>query len=167
MIRTALLVFSVFYSGILWAGTFDKFSFTVLPASPVAGEPFSIKVNVVAGSCHQLSPLLPITNLGADIIRVEVVISDICTVNPAQERVYQIPPLAAGEYTFRYAFCGVTVLGYSCTTIGEDTVVVSPGSVPARPHAVPTSSWAGMAATVLFVLLAAFARLIGQERKSS
>lgn len=166
MTRTLFLVFALLYAGIGCAATFGDFTFDVEPSLPVAGAPFDIRVGVAAGSCHRLAPLLPTTALGEHIIRVEVVTSDMCTSNPAQERTYAMPPLAAGSYTFRYALCGVTVFGYSCAALGDETVTVVPAEAAGDIRVVPTLSESGVAVTALIVLLAAFVSLVEQSRRS-
>lgn len=153
------LVFTLLFftfSSTAWAGTSDRYTFTVVPSSPVAGQPFSIKVNAGSGSCHPLQPLFPASPQDANVIRFELIISDICTPNlPAQEQTYEAAPLSAGNYVFRYAFCGSTVFGYSCTTIRETEVQVVKGATSTEPHAVPASSWISLTTTFSLMLLTA------------
>ena len=156
MNRMAMMLVLVLFSGFLHAGTSDKYSFAVLPPSPIAGESFSINVSVSEGSCHVLLPIFPVSPQGSNVIRFEVVVGDTCTPNlPAQERTYSIGPLDVGSYTFRYAFCGSTVFGYNCSTIRESAVTVVPGAVSPRAHTVPIWSLAGMGTAIVLIALVA------------
>lgn len=145
---------------ILVGQTSEKYKFTVLPSSPEAGRPFNIRVNVAASSCHVLQPLFPASPQGSNTFRFEVVITDGCIPNlPAQERLYEIAPLPAGLYVFRYAFCGSGVFGYNCTTIREANVSVAPGAVARQVHTVPAWSWGGKASMIALMVFGAFASL--------
>lgn len=166
MNRIVAAIFLVFLSGFARGATPNDYTFTLIPASPTAGEPFALRVDVAPGGCWPLHPLLPVSPQGSNVLRLEIVISDMCTPNlPAQERTYEIASLGAGAYTFRYAFCGPTMFGYTCTDVRDVPVTVVAEALSARPHTVPIWSRAGMVATVALFVLAALASFAGMSVK--
>jgi hypothetical protein len=135
----------------------NYYGFEVLPPSPVAGQPFQLRVTLSALSCLLLPEAVIVTPLAGNVVQYELHMDDVCFPHPDQERSYSVPPLAAGQYTFRLASClhAVPPLpNEQCYTARERAVtVVAAGNI--EPSGIPSLSvWS-------LSLLAAVAALLG------
>lgn len=83
----------------------NYYDFEVLPQSPAAGQAFRLRVTLSALSCLRLPESIMVTPLAGNVVQYELHIDDVCFPHPDQERIYSVPPLAAGPYTFRLASC--------------------------------------------------------------
>ena len=131
------------------------YAFEVLPASPIAGQPFQLRVTVPALECLTLPNATVVTPLAGNIVQYELHMTDACFPNPAQERTYDVPSLFAGVYTFRLATC-IHYLpplpNEQCYTAIEHSVTVRASGMGASdlPFVSPSASWFLMCAVLLF-----------------
>ena len=146
----ALTLVGCLYVANAAAGNF--FTFTVIPAQPVAGQPFNIQVTKPAEGCGNPLPSgIDAADLGASIIRYALPGYDFCEPNvPAQDMTYDVPALPAGNYTFRFALCGLFPV--DCHTLEDRTVVVIESSTQRR-FTIPALSLIGAGSMIAVVLL--------------
>jgi hypothetical protein len=126
------------------------FSFTVLPSSPPADQPFLIRVTADALSCYTLPDAITISQPSANVVQYELRMFDSCLPLPEQERTYVVPPLPTGAYTLRLAGCVSAtpqLPSTLCGTLAEQGVVVAPA-----PSVIPSLS---------FWVLSALAGVVG------
>jgi len=103
--RALLLIAFLLFATNVSSQSPQPFNFEVLPPSPVAGQPFQLRVTLRALSCYLLPDATIITPLVGNIVQYELHMTDGCFPYPDQERIYSVTPLAAGTYTFRLATC--------------------------------------------------------------
>lgn len=132
----------------------NQFTFTVIPPQPVAGKPYQLRITKPAEGCgNPLPALIDVADLGGGVIRHAVPGYDFCEQNvPAQDVTYSVPALPAGNYTFRFALCGLFPV--DCQTL-EDRAVTVLGQVNPARHTIPTLSQAALAMIAALVLAAA------------
>lgn len=141
----------------------NYYNFEVLPPSPIADQPFQLRVTLSALSCLLLPEAVVVTPLSGSVVQYELHIDDVCFPHPDQERIYGVPPLAAGQYTFRLASCLHEVPplpNEQCYSARERTVTVSAGTT--KTSGVPSLSVWGvsfLAAVVALLGLAAKRRI--------
>jgi len=138
-----------------WAGN-SGYTFTVLPSSPVAGQPLQIRVQTIAGMCTPLPTALLVDTPEAGVVRYGVASSDACFPPniPAEDRTYDVPSLASAQYVFRFAVCGAVPtpsLPDGCATLEEQSVVVF--GISAAGFTIPALSWGGIVVLTLGLLL--------------
>jgi len=155
----------MFWSSLLLAGSAfgqtGQYSFSVIPASPIAGQEFQIRVNLSNLGCVPLPSTLPASPLGNNVIRYELYVPDSCFPFPQQEQTYAVQALPAGQYTFRFAICPQPIpppQGSTCSTLSEQTITVA-GS--ASPSVIPSLSWWGLS---MLTCIAALFGLVAMRR---
>lgn len=133
------------------AGISD-YVFTVIPTSPIAGQPIQINVTNGPIACEVLPPVLSMDRTGATL-RFFVGPGDTCNPAPPQNRTYDIGTLPTGVYLFQFYFCGGLPPGGGdpCTVRSEQTVVV--GGLSAGPRVVPALSWSGLSVMLTMFLV--------------
>lgn len=157
MTRILLFLGLCLHAGIAMCSVAEDFTFTVIPGAPTPAVPIRIQVDVEAGSCYRLPTFLEVTRPGENVVQFEILIDDTCMPNlPLQQEIYDVGPLAAGNYVFRYALCGVTMSGYTCTILDSASIAVGLHAAP-QPSVVPSSGIAS--AATLFVLVVVFGGL--------
>lgn len=157
MTRILLFLGLCLQAGIAVCSVAEDFTFTVIPSSPTSALPIRLQVDVESGSCYRLPTFLETTRPGDNIVQFEILIDDTCAPNlPSQQEVYNVGPFAAGQYVFRYALCGVTMSGYTCTILHSTPIVVGLHAAP-QPSVVPSNGI--VSAALLLVLIVAFGAL--------
>jgi hypothetical protein len=159
--RFALLV--VLFSPPVLAGE-TGYTFHVIPDTPQAGQPLQIRIVTEPNMCVPLPADLEVQALDGNVVRYNIVSSDGCEPPniPAEDRVYSVPSLPAGTYTFRFFVCGLQPTDESpdgCSLLEELSVSVL--GVSGRRVTVPTLS--GFVA-ILAVLAMLGAAWIGGRR---
>lgn len=149
-----LLLCSVVH--VAWAGN-SGYTFTVLPASPVAGQPFRIRVQTIAGLCTPLPPTLAVDHPVEGVVRYRVASSDACEPPniPAEDRTYDVSALAPGQHVFRFAVCGAVPTPGNpdgCATLEEQSVTVF--GIAATSFTIPALSWEGIVLLGVGLLIA-------------
>ena len=121
----------------------NYYDFEVLPPSPVAAQAFQLRVTLSALSCLLLPESIIVTPLAGNVVQYELHMDDVCFPHPDQERIYSVPPLAAGPYTFRLASClhAVPPLpNEQCYSAKERVVTVSAAGAELRAISVLSAS---------------------------
>ncbi len=134
----------------------NYYSFEVLPPSPIADQPFQLRVNLSALSCLLLPEAVIVTPLPGNVVQYELHMDDVCFPHPDQERIYSVPPLAAGQYTFRLASClhAVPPLpNEQCYSARERAVTVSAAGIPKTSGVPLLSVWGYSFLAVVVALL--------------
>ena len=109
----------------------NYYTFEVLPIEPIAGQTFEIRVTLQALSCLFLPDEVVVTPIAGNIVQYELHMEDVCFPYPEQRRIYQVSPLAAGTYTFRFASClhaSPPLPNEQCNTATERRVTVVAGA---------------------------------------
>lgn len=138
-----------------------QYDFVVLPAAPVANQPFQIQVNLSALSCIQLPDSLVASVLAGNVVEYALHVPASCFPFPAQERVYPVAPLPAGTYIFRFVYCphaNPPLPNETCSTISEQSVTVG-GALAPEPSMVPSMSMLGLLSLAGFAVLVGWAAL--------
>lgn len=139
--------------------TAREYTFTVIPAQPISGKAFKIRITKTFDLCG--TPLhdsiLPTRNLGAGVVQFVIPGSDGCEANlPAQDISYDVPALAAGYYSFHFDICGFFPV--DCHTMEARAVAVVERANGQRAT-IPTVSSVGAASIALALLLVGACRI--------
>lgn len=130
-----------------------RYSFTVSPNPPTAGQSFQLHVTLRELSCVLLPDSVAVTLLAGNIVQYELHMTDNCFPYPEQQRTYTVPGLTVGTYTLRLATClhAIPPLpNEACFSAVEMPVTVVLG--PSEPRVIPTLTlWSLM---ILICLLA-------------
>lgn len=83
------------------------YTFYVVPETPMADQPFQIRVVTQPNMCVPLSEQLGVQQAG-NVVHYKIFSSDACYPPnlPAEDKTYPVPPLPSGTYTFRFEVCG-------------------------------------------------------------
>lgn len=133
----------------------NYYDFEVIPQSPTEGQPFELHVTLSSLSCLLLPESIIVTPLAGSIVQYELHMDDVCFPHPDQERIYRVPPLPSGLYTFRLASCLHAVPprpNEQCNSARERVVAVNTADMEGRQ--IPLLSVSGLVLlTGIFALL--------------
>lgn len=157
--RTFIFVLFVALAGSAVAQD-PRYSFTVSPTSPVAGQSFELQVTLRELSCVLLPDSVAVTSLPGNVVQYELHMTDNCFPYPEQNKTYVVPGLPAGSYTFRLATCLHAIPpapDEACFSAVERPVVVVSGN--SGTQAVPLLSMSGVLILSCWLALTGLAAL--------
>jgi len=150
--RSMFLVFCVALCGGAEAQD-PRYTFTVSPVSPIAGQEFQVIVSLRELSCVLLPDVINVLTLPGSVVQYELHMADTCFPYPRQDRSYSVPGLPAGSFTLRLATClhaDPPGPNEGCFAVAESDVVVIKASAGATEIPL-TTSW-GLGALSLGLL---------------
>ena len=86
-------------------GQDPRYTFEVIPGSPVANERFHIRVTLSELSCVLLPESVEVSSQDTNVRRFELHMADSCFPYAEQQRRYEVLPIPTGDYTFELATC--------------------------------------------------------------
>lgn len=148
------LVLALGFSGsAVAAGEAAGLRIAVTPNPGRADQALVVTVESFRTTCSQLPLQIGTQVLAGGVIRFRLDGTDACGSFPPHARSYVVGPLAAGEYTFRFAYCGFNVPD------GVDDCAPSIADIPVRVrgvasavHAIPATSANGAGLLALLAL---------------
>jgi hypothetical protein len=136
-----------------------RYTFEVIPASPVANEPFHIRVALRELSCVLLPESVEVSSPDANVQRFELHMADSCFPYAEQQRSYEILPIPSGNYTFELATClhaTPPLPNEACYPVAAKSVTVRGASQSAA--GVPAISLSGQIILLLVLMFVAMLR---------